>query len=231
MFLGLRRWLALLLLAISILMMVWSLWPYSDDARELSFQPIDLKLNFGFESPDPSRAILEPRRLSISWPRKIRLGDVQSIAIVFAPEISGAAGAELNGADDQLLDVFETHNVIVESRLELPGLAFTPDGQVSQYLRMGEPVAFVWKVKVEQADVYEGTAWVYLKFISKETGHEDKQVLTAQRFDFQGVDFFGLNYLSTRLIGSLGIAIGMVLGFDWLWVELWRLIQNRKKNR
>lgn len=228
--LDVRRFVAAFLLLLSLLMMVWSLWPASSQMRTLIFNPQDLQLNAAsFGEKDP-KTILETRKLILTWPESVRSGEVVQAEAAFLPIESGDANGLNSGASAMWADVFETYHVLVEGRLELPGLVFSPDGQISQALQANEPVKFIWNLRAEQATVYKGTLWVYLRFISKATGQELKQVLTAQLLDFKCVDFLGLDYLSTRLIGSLGLAIGLVLSFDRIFLRVWtNLFRNRHR--
>lgn len=229
MMLHVRRSFAILFILISLGMIFWSLWTFPKETRNLNFNPADFQFAQIDQSPAVFQAILETHLLSLSWPQKMRTGEIQSIEAVFLP-ISSEEISETRLLDGRfLLDIFQDYTVIVEGRLEVPGLKYSPEGQISQLLQPNEPVTFIWNLKAENAEVYNGTAWIYLNITSKETGQEQKQVITAQLLEFAGVDFWGLDYLSTRLIGSVGLAIGIVLIFDRFFVDLWMLFESKQK--
>ncbi len=197
----------------------------------MHFNPADFQFGQVDQSPTAFLAIIETHLLSLSWPQKLRTGEVQSIEAVFSP-VSSEDLKEIRLLDGSLLmDIFQEYTVVVEGRLEIPGFKYSPEGQISQLLQPNQPVTFIWNLKAENTEVYKGTAWIYLSLISKKTGQEQKQVLTAQLLEFTGVDLWGLDYLSTRLIGSLGLAIGIVLIFDRFFVDLWMLLENRQRKQ
>jgi hypothetical protein len=226
-----RRFLAFILFVISLIMIFWSLWSFPKETRRLVFHPKDLQFISEAQNSMTQRAILETRQVYLEWPKKMRLGQVQSIQITFLPAEPDENENDWSEKVNSLADVFEFYTVMVEARLELPGLVFSPDGQISQLLLPDHPVSFVWNVKAEQALKYQGTAWLYLRFISKDDGEEHRQVLTAQLVQFEGIDFLGLDYLSTRLIGSLGLSIGIILSFDRFFVGLWSGLQTKKREQ
>jgi len=160
---------------------------------------------------------------------------MQSIELALMPEEATLEGQSLENDPVQesntLPEVSDAYSVLVEGRLELTGVNFSPEGQVSQLLQFGESLNYVWNVQVQQAGKYEGTVWLYLRLVSKKTGQENRQVLSAQRIEFTGVNFLGLNNVSTRLLGSLGLAIGIVLTFDRWVVVLWNTIWRKSGNQ
>lgn len=227
--LNVRRYLAFLLVLFSVTMTAWSLWPFPQETRSLILYPSDWQFLPGDLNAEVPQAIFKAHTLSLSWPQKIRTGQVQTIKAIFSPAPSEGGEKGMIEEGSPFLEISEEYSVMIEGRLELPGLEYSPEGQVSQLLQPNEPVTFVWNLKVENAAAYEGTMWLYLKFISKKNGQENKQVLTAQLLEFKGVDFLGLDYLSTRLIGSLGLAIGIILSFDRYFVDLWMMLQSKIK--
>ena len=235
MFLTARRIFAFFILVLSCAMLLWSVRPFGRNSQSLTFSPEDLFVLTEQTELSGDIPVLESRTLSLQWPQKVRVGEMQSIELAFMPEeaILEAQSLEKDPvqASNTLPEVSDAYSVLVEGRLELTGVNFTPEGQVSQLLQFGEPLNYVWNVQVQQAGVYEGTVWLYLRMVSRETGQENRQVLSAQRIEFTGVNFLGLNDVSTRLLGSLGLAIGIVLTFDRWVVVLWNSIWRKSGNQ
>ena len=235
MFLTARRIFAVFILVLSCAMLLWSVWPFGRNSQSLTFSPEDLFVLTEQTDLSGDIPVLETRSLSLQWPKKARVGELQSIELAFRPDEAILEGQSLENvpvqASNILPEVSDAYSVLVEGRLELTGVNFSPQGQVSQLLKFGEPLNYVWNLQVQHAGKYEGTVWLYLRQVSKETGQENRQVLSAQRIEFTGVNFLGLNDVSTRLLGSLGLAIGIVLTFDrWvvvLWNKLWRKSGNQ----
>jgi hypothetical protein len=235
MFFPARRIFAALILVLSCTMILWSVWPFGQNSQSLSFKSEDVFLLTEQLEIFPDFPILETRVISLKWPNKIRVGEMQSIELAFTPENVSLEGQSMDNNPAQASNTFpeisDAYSVLVDGRLELTGVNFSPEGQVSQLLQYGEPLNYLWHVQVQQAGKYEGTVWLYLTVISKQTGQENRQVLSAQRIEFTAVNFFGLNEASTWLLGSLGLAIGIVLTFDrwvvFLWNTIWRKAGNQ----
>ncbi len=235
MFLTARRILADFILVLSCAMLLWSVWPFGRNSQSLTFSPEDLFVLTEQTEISGDVPVLETRTLTLQWPKKVRVGEMQSIELALMPEEATLEGQSLENDPVQesntLPEVSDAYSVLVEGRLELTGVNFSPEGQVSQLLQFGEPLNYVWNVQVQQAGKYEGTVWLYLRLVSKKTGQENRQVLSAQRIEFTGVNFLGLNNVSTRLLGSLGLAIGIVLTFDRWVVVLWNTIWRKSGNQ
>jgi hypothetical protein len=185
-------------------------------------------------SPPP--AIPEARRLTLEYPPRIRAGDSDVIRLTLEVDTLGnvtptaeSQGNVIVGGTVQIPNLYETHNVIADARLDLAGADVRPAEAISETLLPGQSVTFYWSVRPANAGTYRGTAWLFLRFIDKMTKEESRKALSAQTVQITAAKFFGISGNFARIAGGLGSVVGAVLGFPfvddllkWLWSRLRR---------
>ncbi len=171
--------------------------------------------------PTQAPAILEARRLNLEWPPTIRVGDSDVIRLTLEVDDQGnltptaqIEGHETRGETVFIPDLYDTHNVLAEARLDMSGMQVTPEGEVSEPLAPGQSVSFFWSVRPVDVGTYRGTIWMHLRFIPLDGSAESRKPLTAQLVEVRAVNFLGLGGLAARLLGVLGTLVGSVLGLD-----------------
>ncbi|RME88785.1 MAG: hypothetical protein D6770_06200 [Anaerolineae bacterium] len=187
------------------------------------------------ETPPP--AIPERRRLTLEWPPTLRVGDADVIRLTLEVDEMGditptaeIEGHQVRGETVVLPNLYETHKVIAEARLDMAGAQVKPEGVIGEALLPGQAVTFYWSVRLPQAGRYRGTVWLHLRFIPKEGGEELRRAVTAQFVEIEAVTLFGLTGNAARLVGALGSAIGSVLGFPFFG-DVFRWLWKRRKAR
>jgi len=184
----------------------------------------------------PPPAIPESRRLTLEYPPTIRAGDSDVIRLTLEVDTLGnvtptaeVQGHAVTGKTVEIPNLYDTHNVIAEARLDLAGVEVRPSDDVSQPLLPSQAVTFYWSVHPTSAGTYRGTAWLFLRFVDKATKAESRKALTAQPVQISATDLFGLNGNFARAAGGLGSVVGGVLGFPfvdevlkWLWKRVRR---------
>jgi len=216
-----RRFVGLLLMAVSLVALVWGLWPLPVQTRRLAISPVEMlpaDLTPGPAGDLP--AVAEPRLLLLEWPSVIRTGDLASIRLAFS-------SAKMEGASLQSSPAAgEGYSVLAQARLELPVIPHTPMGEVSQGVFPGRPVLFIWDLRPQRAGDANGTVWLHLSFVPLAGGPTLRQVLTAQRIQIRVINLLGLSGPWARALGSAGVVVGAVLVLDgvmtWLWSRLQR---------
>ena len=134
-------------------------------------------------------------------------------------------GNVVTGEVVEIPNLYETHNVIAEARLDMAGMEVQPPGTISEPMSPGQAVTFYWSVRPEESGKYEGTAWLHLRFVPRGGGEEMRIPVSVQFLEIEAKSFLGFIPGGTaRGIGALGSAIGSVLGFPfvsdivkWLW--------------
>lgn len=218
-----RRVSGLLLLVVSLVALTWSLWPLSVRTRSLIISPAEMRpedLPAGQALADLP-AISAPRTLLLEWPPLMRMGELALLRLTFNPALQEGASPEISS------ETSGEYFTLAEARLELPAVAHTPPGQVSQALLPGEPVTFIWELLPSRAGEAEGTVWLHLRFVPTAGGSELRRLLTAQRVQIRAISFLGLSGPWARALGSAGAAMGAALGLDGVALYLWRHIPRR----
>ncbi|MEA3439696.1 MAG: hypothetical protein U9R58_05385 [Chloroflexota bacterium] len=220
---GIRRISAIVLLLVSLVILIWGIWPIKRQVHTttLTVDPLQAQ-----------RQAVEQFQLSLETPARIRLGDTEQIFLTLGKDgdekTSSAASKtsqEVGGTAD--LGNNDLQNIIVQARLDLPGISFTPKGELSQSMRPGTPVVFSWRVLPEKTGNHKGTIWVHLQH-EPESGDEIiRQPLTAQVLEIEAISLFGLSGSSARVIGSVGVIAGVVFGLVGSGVWLWDTIKRR----
>lgn len=196
---------------------------------------VELPLSTPPAQPSAAPEILENRRLTLEWPATIRSGDGDVVRLTLEVDANGnlvptaeIAGHETQAKTVQIPNLFDTHHVLAEARLDLAGVEVDPSGLLSQSLLPGQRVDFSWSVKPEGVGTFRGNVWFYLRFVPKNGGPETQRTISAQPIEIRSVDLLGLSGTPARLVGVVGTLVGSVLGLDNLVSWVWKLIRRKK---
>ncbi len=195
------RLLALLLLPVSLALLTWGVRPVASRTQILMITRAEISPPGIGGHPDgnPNQTA---GRLYLEWPNELRLGDAGEVRLSFTPEIQPAAS----------LPAVEGAGRVLQSRLELAGIVFTPSGEISQALSLAHPVTFLWSLRAGQEGDFPATVWLHLRFPSAGVSQETRTVLTAQNLEIPVTALFGLSGAATRILGWVGLAVGLALG-------------------
>ncbi len=170
---------------------------------------------------DVAPAILETRRLTLEWPPTIRAGDSDVVRLTLEVDAEGKLtptamieGHETRGETVYIPDVYATHNVFAEARLDMAGVEVSPNELTSQSLLRGRSVTFYWSVSPKEVGTYRGTVWLYLRFLPIEAGVESQRALSAQVIEINAINLIGLGGTAARVLGGIGAVVGSLLGLD-----------------
>jgi hypothetical protein len=189
------------------------------------------------ESP-VAPAIPETRRLTLEFPPKMRAG-VESDVVRLTLEVDDLGnitptaqieGNTVVGETIEIPDLYETHNVTAEARLDLAGIQVQPATAIYEPLKRGQSATFYWSIRPQETGVYRGTVWLHLNFADKSTGEEDQIAVSAQIIEVEAVDFFGLSVNLARASGVIGSVVGGVIGFPFL-EDILKFLFKRKSNK
>jgi len=187
------------------------------------------------EAPQP--AIPESRRLTLEFPPVMRTGDSMRIRMQLEVDDQGnvtptavVEGNVVTGEVVEIPNLYDTHYVTAEARLDMAGMEVQPPGPISEPLTPGQSVTFYWSVRPDHAGKYEGTAWLHLHFKPKAGGEDVPMLVSVQFITIEANSFMGMfSGGMARGIGTVGSILGSVLGFPfvddlvkWLWGKLRR---------
>jgi hypothetical protein len=190
---------------------------------------------------EPQPAIPESRRLTLEFPPVMRTGDSTRIRLQLEVDDRGnitptavVEGNVVTGEVVEIPNLYDTHNVIAEARLDMAGMEVQPSGTISEPLSQGQAATFYWSVRPNESGKYQGTAWLHLRFVPKAGGQESRIPVSVQFLEIEARSFLGfLNGNLARGIGALGSVVGSVLGFpfvDDLAKWIWRKIRGGSLN-
>ena len=133
---------------------------------------------------------------------------------------------EVKSKNVAIPDLYDTHNVIAQARLDMVGVDYSPHGEILEPMRPGIPIKFIWSVLPRSVGSYRGTIWVHLQFVPLDGSDPTRTALSAQVIDINAVNLIGLGGTPARVIGSVGAVIGAFLSLDKLGGALWRTFKS-----
>ena len=139
-------------------------------------------------------------------------------------------GNVVTGETVEIPNLYETHNVIAEARIDIAGIQVAPSGLTSQPLAQGESVTFYWSIRPDGVGVYRGTVWLYLRFVDRSNGEESQKAVSAQPVEIEAVNFLGLSGDLARSFGAVGSIVGTVIGFPFF-EDIVKLLFKRRSRR
>jgi hypothetical protein len=182
----------------------------------------------------PVRTILEERLLTFEWPAGIRVGDSDVVRLALLLDEGGSVtatpffeGHDLLQERIALENLYDTHLVRAEARLDLAGAEVEPEGTVMQRMVPGEPVAFSWSIKPNEEGTVRGSVWLYLRYLPKEgePGEELEKVIFTQTLEIQSLKVLGMGGFAARALGLLGIAVSTLIGLG----DIFRFLRKTVK--
>jgi hypothetical protein len=185
----------------------------------------------------PAAAIPEARRVTLEFPSTIRAGDSDVIRLTLEVDDLGnvtptaiVGGNVVKGEVIEIPNLYETHYVVAETRLDLAGVEVKPEGVVNAPLEQGQSATFFWSVRPLEAGTFRGTVWLYLLFTPKAGGAETRLAVSAQLIEINSTSLFGLGGNAARTVGAIGSLIGGVLGFPFFG-DIVRFLWKRRRKK
>jgi hypothetical protein len=181
-------------------------------------------------------ALPERRRLTIEFPPRMRAGDSDVVRLTLEVDELGnvtptaqIGGNVITGEVVEIPNLYESHQVIAETRFDIAGLEIRPAELVSEPLSPGSSVTFYWSIRPPEVGDYRGTIWLYLRFVDKLNGAESRKTVSAQIVEIEAVNFLGLSANFVRTTGIVGSVVGTVIGFPFLEDIVKFILKKRNK--
>jgi hypothetical protein len=192
-----RTGLGLLILGFSILFLVWGYWPAH---RELRARPVSMSA--GGTSVDE-------RALTLLFPPRVRVGEAAVVRLTLAVDTLNDALNSMSGGG--FPEVYNTHDIIVEARFDIPGIPVQPSELISAPVSKGQTAVFYWTLRPGEPGKFRGTIWLYLRLVDKLTGQERRETVSAQIVEIESIKFLGFVVNQARMIGLVGAVVGVFL--------------------
>jgi hypothetical protein len=168
-------------------------------------------------------ALPERRRLTLEYPPQIRAGDSDVVRLTLEVDDLGnltptaqIGGNTTTGKIVEIPNLYESHHVVAEARFDIAGMEIRPTELISEPLSQGTSATFYWSIRPQEVGVYHGTIWLYLRFVDKQSGEENRKTVSAQIVEIEAVNFLGLSGEFARTTGIVGSIVGTVLGLPFL---------------
>ncbi|HEX5810276.1 MAG TPA: hypothetical protein VFY25_16515, partial [Anaerolineales bacterium] len=182
----------------------------------------------------PQPALPERRRLTLEFPAELRAGDSDLVRLTLEVDDLGnitptaeIGGNVVTGEVIEIPNLYETHHVIAEARFDIAGMEVRPAELRGEPLAPGNSATFYWSIHPQQAGVYRGTVWLYLRFVHKSTGEESRKAVSAQIVEIEAVNLLGMSGSFARTTGVVGSVVGTILGFPFF-EDIVRLLLKRR---
>ncbi len=175
------------------------------------------------QAVDPlSSAITEARWVVVDYPLDIKVGDSELIDLTFTTQgetiavTASLEGREITLEPVEVPDVYDTHNVVAIASLLAAGLKVEPAGEIAEPLRPGQDVTFRWSLAAEETGEHRLALSLRLRFLPKSGGEAVEATYWAGDYTVSARSVLGLTAPQATWIGSLGSAVGTILGFPFL---------------
>jgi hypothetical protein len=181
---------AIFILATSVAVLVWSTLPSKSVEAEL---PVKIEGQW-----------LDACLIKLAWTPLVRTGDDIKISFLFEDN-----GTHL--CQTELADQYPEDNLLIEARLDFPGLQVIPQDTFIEPLSNGSDMQFLWYVSSSSVGIKEGTLWVFINTVHKQNGSRGQYPIIARGIEVESRSIFGLNAPLMRICSLLGIITGVYL--------------------
>jgi hypothetical protein len=181
--------------------------------------------------PTAAPVFPEQRLITLEWPTGIRVGDSDVVRLKLeldeTGEITPTAFFEDHEVQAELVEIenlYDTHVIRVEARLDILGLGLSPTGITDRRLLPGEPVEFSWSLRPEAPGTYRGTVWLWVRYLPLDGGEQIEKTLFSKPLEIEGQNLLGLGGQAARLLGLIGTGITSLFGLDDIlaWIRRFR---------
>jgi hypothetical protein len=226
---------SIIICLLSFAILIWCEYPVSPISRKIEFPSGKLKVsdpNGPCLDSDKKPVFLQNRELSLTWEPLIRKGDTSIVRLSFLKiQPISPADTTIPLDENKTINLYDLYSVEAEARLELFDAVVNPAGLSGLVLGEGQDIDFNWVIKPVASGSVEGTTWFYLKFFQKSGCEPFEQAISAQKVSIKVISLLGLDSYFWRILGVLGLFIGLViLGFgkNWSLFQLFRHKMIRK---
>lgn len=123
-------------------------------------------------------------------------------------------------------DVYTSYSLMAEGRFEVAGVRADPANARRESLPAGQRIEFKWKVSAAEKGSYTGNMWLTLRFLPLDGGEAVERPIFVHEVKIKAISLLGLGGAMARLLGGVGIIIGMALNYDVM-IKLAGRVVNR----
>jgi hypothetical protein len=165
----------------------------------------------------------ESRLLTFEYPAGIRVGDSDILRLALLLDDDQTLTPtilfeehEIQSQGVMIENLYSTHLVRAEARLDLAGAEVLPIGTIMQRMLPGEPVEFSWSISPNSEGTIRGSVWMYIRYLPlvDGEGEELEKLIFTQPLEIRSLNLFGIGGTPARILGFAGILISSLLGID-----------------
>lgn len=231
----LRAWLGIGLFTVGLLLLVLAVIPFGVLEEQIELPrdfvlPVPTLTSPESKQIDPSteqvrrlQVLLENRILVLERPVRIRKQDNAFIQLLIKINKRGivtvsaaAPGQPSKKMTVEVPGVYDVYNVVAIARLDLAG-ALVDGKEIRQPILPEKDAAFRWNIRANDTGTYRGVVWLHLDLVPKAGGTTDQVLLLARHFALEVVSVFGLPAKVVGLVGFIGLVLGTVTGYPFIW--------------
>ncbi|MBE9474246.1 MAG: hypothetical protein IMY85_05090 [Chloroflexi bacterium] len=157
---------------------------------------------------------------SLAWTSRIRKGETGSLKLDFDSAELGIGGIAASGSETNNFEsirqfpLHSTDHILLETRVELPGVLIQPGEELIQPLQSGEKLTFNWQFTPFESGEIEGEIWIYLNILSEDQSNDSRHPISILSIHVLSIDLFGMTGRTARILGIMGVCIALVLWRD-----------------
>lgn len=254
MFKKIRRWFGFLIIIIAIIMLIWGVRQFPRQSKTIRVNPEEIFLSEMADSelvipevtfsqtPIPLQSTASGIThqeidasstyiLVLDAPTRIHLADADYLKLSISPDgLAGTISSDLEVSDinptENSLVIISTHNLLVETRLEMDDVLFEPTGDIITPFQPQRTLNLYWTIQPENPGVYQGIMWLHFQYVARDGSNTQRKLVSRQSFEIAAVSFGGLRGDVTRFIAIISLFIGLFLDID-LWIALFKKIKDK----
>ncbi|MFC2028565.1 hypothetical protein ACFLTX_01425 [Chloroflexota bacterium] len=206
---------------LSIVLVIWLIWPYSRKTGEIIFQPGELVI----ESKDAYDNNLDqlgaihyvPGSLKVilDWQPIMRKGGLDEVRLHLVQEDQSNVGTRsldlpIEPSSIEFKNIYDDYSLMAMTRFDMLNVSLDPPGESGVGFPQGENVVFHWRISSRTTGTMQGTVWFYLVAFPKDGGVSIKRAVSAQDLEIKVISILGIEviylWIAAGLAGFFGIS-------------------------
>lgn len=219
MFMKIHRFLSLVLLLISVLLIGWASLPNRHQSVTQSISPSEMQLpSIGQGS---LASLMEMRQVLLEWPSSMRIGEKEEITLTFQPVDTGAPSPK---QQQESSNIYQNYNIMAEARFEVAGIMVSPPNPTRESMPAGQTVKYKWQISTDHTGFYDGTVWLSLRFLPLDGSQASQVPIFIHEIRIHTSSLLGMNETMAYFAGGSGIILGVVIIIGDMigWIRRWK---------
>jgi hypothetical protein len=198
-----RRFVAIILLVISLVLIIWASIPDKNQTVTQTITPEMMQL-----AVDGSRFSLPTRQVTLEWPVRMRIGEDEMITLSFMPT---RADPTSPGISADYTDPYDQYSLVVEGRFDVAAMKVDPANPRRESMPKGQPLTFHWQINTDREGTYNGTIWLSLRYLPLDGSEAIQVPIYIDPIDIVTTSLFGMTEATAYLISGVGILLALAI--------------------